>query len=91
MERMKFNHEISLTDIMPIGIRYYFDFENGYRASVIKTLYSQGGDQGLWELAVFWEDKIYYEHPVLNGDVKGYLSDYEVAELLYQIKNPNLS
>ena len=46
MERMKFNHEISLTDIMPIGIRYYFDFENGYRASVIKTLYSQGGDQG---------------------------------------------
>ena len=63
--------------------RWYF--ENGYGASVIRNTASIGYDQGLYELAVLQNDRIYYESPITD-DVIGYLTPRQVAVLLKQIK-----
>ncbi len=72
------------------GIQYVFKFPNDYGASVIKTRYSYGSEQDLWEMALifFNEDGSFdltYERD-FDDDVKGYLTDDEVVELLEKIK-----
>lgn len=65
--------------------RIYFD--NGYGASVVSHTFSYGGKSGLYELAVLDKDgEIHYDNPVAGGDVKGYLTEEEVTELLIQIQ-----
>lgn len=65
--------------------RIYFD--NGYGASVVSHTFSYGGKSGLYELAVLDSDgEIHYDNPVAGGDVKGYLTEEEVTELLIQIQ-----
>lgn len=71
--------------IMPYGIKYRFQFENGYGASVIKHLGSYGFDEDLWEIATTKDEKLYYCE-LLDHDVKGYLTDEQVKEYLYKIK-----
>jgi hypothetical protein len=61
-------------------------FDNGYGASVVKTPYSYGGDRGLYELAVLKDDELHYDNPVANGDVRGFLTEDAVTELLIQIQ-----
>ena len=70
---------------VPMGIRYAFKADNGYGASIIQSMYSYGGDQGLWELAVL-DDKreLCYDTPITNN-VIGYLEEDEVNELLKRI------
>jgi len=70
---------------VPMGIRYAFKADNGYGASIIQSMYSYGGDQGLWELAVL-DDKgeLCYDTPITNN-VIGYLEEDEVNELLKKI------
>jgi hypothetical protein len=63
---------------------YRFKFENNYGASVIRGFYSYGGNQGLYELAVLYEDDITYNTEITN-DVEGYLTGKEVVKLLNQI------
>ena len=69
------------------GIHYFFDFKNGWGASVIKFYGSYGYEQDLWELAVLKNKELHYDNPVANGDVCGYLTDKEVNRLLRQIEN----
>ena len=68
---------------------YRFKFENGYGASVVKSRYTYGGLQDLWELAVIsWVDDewgLNYDTPITD-DVEGYLTDEDVRGLLGQIK-----
>lgn len=69
------------------GVQYHYKAENGYGASIIQTIYSYGGNQGLWELAVLDSDgEITYNTSITN-DVLGYLSEEEVNETLEKIKN----
>lgn len=68
------------------GIHYVFTFDNGYKASVIKTRYSYGSDKDLWELAVIKDDRLHYDNSVAQGDVRGYLTDKEVNNLLREIE-----
>ena len=97
--KIKFNHKISGTHkrfkkmgkvlgLLPKG--YIFFFKNGYGASVIKHLYSYGGTKNLWKLAVITGTldcyNIDYNNSVANGDVRGYLTKQEVAQLLEEIK-----
>jgi len=74
------------------GIHKIYRFENNYGASVVQFSHSDGGDQGLWELAVIkfesadngsWS--VDYETPV-TGDVIGYLNEDEVELYLEQIE-----
>ena len=69
------------------GVMSRIQFENGYGASVVKTPYTYGGRDGLYELAVLDSDgKLTYETPITN-DVEGYLSEEDVTELLQKIES----
>jgi len=69
------------------GAQYRYRFPNGWGASVVCNRYSYGGERGLWELAVLGQDgDLNYVHPVSEGDVRGYQTDADIAELLKQIK-----
>ncbi len=68
------------------GVRAVMQFENGYRASVIRTAYSYGGDRGLYELAVMDSEGLVYDTPITN-DVEGYLSEADVDRLLGEIRD----
>lgn len=74
------------------GTQEIYRFDNGYGAIKIKTHYSYGGDEGLWEIAVikFTDDypdgfKLCYDTPV-TSDVLGHLNYYEAQVVLQQIK-----
>ena len=68
------------------GIQYKYYADNGYGASIVQTLYSYGGKQGLWELAVLdSNEQITYNTPITD-DVLGYLTEEEVNETLKKIK-----
>lgn len=70
------------------GVQKVYRFPNEYGASVIRTSFSYGADEGLWEVAVVkWNGddfKLTYETPI-TGDVLGRLTDEEVQETLKQI------
>lgn len=73
-------------DVMS-GKRVTIHFENGYGASIVSHDFSYGGKDGLYELAVLYNNEIHYDNPVANGDVIGYLTENEVTNLLEQIQN----
>jgi hypothetical protein len=72
-------------DTHGFGPRVRVTFENGYGASVVRNMYSYGGSEGLWELAVLGlEGGLTYETPVTD-DVIGHLDGGEVIEKLREI------
>lgn len=92
MERFKNYLLRQWYDTFDEGIHKIYKFPNKYGASVVKTRFTYGGDQDLWELAVLKFDdksdkyKLAYDTPITNN-VLGYLSDEEVENILEQIKN----
>lgn len=76
------------------GIQYLFKFDNGYGGSVIKHYGSYGSNEDLWELAVVKytnpdsvdQFELVYDTDITD-DVKGYLTDYDVVDLLSQIRD----
>ena len=68
------------------GITSRIHFQNGYGASVVKHDFSYGGKEGLYELAVLFENEIHYDNPVAEGDVRGYLTEEEVSKLLIELQ-----
>jgi hypothetical protein len=69
------------------GKRCGINFDNGYGASVVSHTRSYGGNEGLYELAVLFDNEIHYDNPIAMGDVRGYLTEEEVTELLIEIQN----
>ena len=68
-----------------IGVKARINFDNGYGASVVKSPYSYGGNQGLYELAIIKDDAICYDTPITD-DVLGYLTEDQVSDYLCQIQ-----
>ena len=73
-----------------LGHQYIFRFPNNYGASVIKNVGSYGNAQDLWEMALIFFDEdgdwhLTYERDFYD-DVKGYLTDDNIIELLEKIK-----
>lgn len=70
------------------GEQWEFELDNKYGASVIKCDYSYGGREGLFELAVLYDNDLCYSTPITD-DVIGYLTDDEVSDLLDRIEQLN--
>lgn len=67
------------------GEQHIYAFPNTRKASVIRSQWSYGGDEGLWELAVLDKDhSLDYSTPITD-DVIGRLDDAGVAEILQRI------
>jgi hypothetical protein len=67
------------------GIVSRTKFDNGYEVSVVKSEYTYGGKDGLYELAVFKNGEICYDTPITD-DVIGYLTTQEVTDIMEQIQ-----
>lgn len=72
------------------GERATVFFENGYGASIIRNIFSYGGDQGLYELALLKGEsikdfEICYTTEITD-DVIGHLTTEKVSDLLEQIQ-----
>jgi hypothetical protein len=67
------------------GIVSRTQFDNGYEASVVKSEYTYGGKDGLYELAVFKDGEICYDTPITN-DVIGYLRPEDVTDVMAKIQ-----
>jgi hypothetical protein len=67
------------------GEQLIVTFANGYGASCVRSQFSYGGEQGLWEVAVLDKDgRLTYATPV-SDDVIGHLEVEEVVDVLRQI------
>lgn len=78
--------ELIETNITSNGTRRVFKAKNGFGASVID--YGYGAEEGLYEVAVLrfnGDDYAITYNTVITGDVVGYLTEEEVAELLKRI------
>lgn len=75
-----------MTDPFMSGKKSRIYFDNGYGASIVSHTFSYGGKSGLYELAVLKDDEIHYDNPVADGDVRGFLTENAVTELLLQIQ-----
>ena len=69
-----------------VGIQARIFFDNGYGASVIRSPYSYGGNQDLYELAITKDNNLCYDTPITD-DVLGYLTEDDVTKYLGQIQN----
>ena len=66
---------------------YSTTFENGYEVSIIRSLYSYGGENGLYEVAVLNKNKRFIYSKFDTHDVLGFLNYNEVEQTLNNIKN----
>lgn len=66
------------------GTQDIYEFPNGYSASVVRTPYSYGGEDGLFELAVLHGGSIMYDTPITD-DVLGHLTAADVQAKLADI------
>lgn len=67
-------------------IRYVYIASNGYKASIVQSPMSYGGNVGLYELAVMdQEENILYDTPITN-DVLGWLTVEEVNTVIAEIE-----
>lgn len=64
--------------------QWWFSFPNDLCASVLRGSTTYGGRQGLFELAVMFGGRCYYDTPV-TSDVLGHLNESEVLSTLDRI------
>jgi hypothetical protein len=71
------------------GVHSKLSFDNGYGVSVVRTSWTYGGSDGLYELAVLDEhgQLTYNTSDWGTNDVIGYLSEEEVSDIMEQVQN----
>lgn len=67
------------------GVWARMSFDNGYGVSVIRTFFSFGGQEGLFELAVTSGGRLTYGTPVTD-DVEGFLTEQDVTNLMAKVQ-----
>lgn len=75
------------TNTLTEGVRSRMMFDNGYGISVIKSKYSYGGKDGLYEMGILdSEGDICYNTPITDNGVIGYLREEDVTEGMKRIQ-----
>jgi hypothetical protein len=69
------------------GEQALVEYANGYGASIIKTPYSYGGKDDLYELAVLGKDGYIDYTTGITDDVLGHLTEENVLEYLEKIRS----
>ncbi len=84
---IKFEDLVFKSHPLGFGEQAVLNFANGYGVSVVfgNIFYSNGIDT--YELAVLKNDKLDYDNPVADGDVRGHLKKDELMDLINQVKN----
>lgn len=90
-KKLKFNKDLKSYLEDTYGYQWIFKFDNGYGASVINNFMCHVDEKGLFELAVIEFDEdgdidLCYDTEITDN-VIDYLSNEEVMELLYKIKD----
>lgn len=85
MKKIKFEDLVFNAHPNGLGTQAKLYFDNGYCVSVIfgDIYYSNGFDT--YELAVLKDDKLHYDNPVADGDVRGYLTKDELVKLINKV------
>jgi hypothetical protein len=87
---MKFEDLTFESDDYHTGINAHHIFDNHYGVSIIKSPYSYGGKQGLYELAILVmkpEDKyseLCYDTHITN-DVMGHLTPENITDIMKEV------
>ena len=68
------------------GVMSRIKFENGYGASVVKSEYTYGGKDGLYEIAVLDSDGNLTYATSVTDDVIGYLRPEDVTDVMAKIQ-----
>jgi hypothetical protein len=68
------------------GVMSRIQFDNGYGASVVKSEYTYGGKDGLYELAVLDSDGNLTYATSVTDDVIGYLRPEDVTDVMAKIQ-----
>lgn len=68
----------------PNGIKYRIYYANRYGVSLIKTDYSHGGDQELWEMAVLKDDKLCFDTHIASRTI-GFLTEEDIISLCKKV------
>jgi hypothetical protein len=66
------------------GEAWEIRFCNGYGASIVRSKYSYGGSEGLFEVAILKDGSLYFSTPITN-DILGWLTEEEVNEICKKI------
>jgi hypothetical protein len=74
-----------LVDEVMNGVQVLFKFPNGYGASMVRSDYTYGGSEGLWEIAIMFEGDIVYDTPIAS-DVIGYLDNTAADRVLKNVE-----
>ena len=72
-------------EIDPNGIQARHDFKNGFGVSVIKTLFSYGRDNDLYEVGIMEDGRLTYSTEITQ-DVLGYQSEADIDEILKRVE-----
>lgn len=74
--------------------QWWYEFENGLSASVVRGSTTLGGRKGLFEVGILIMDSCYGGTPLSSDGVIGYLTEDEVVSTLNRIsrlvENPNV-
>lgn len=69
------------------GKRAVLNFDNGYGVSVITGPHYYTHELCPYELAILKNGSIDYDHPEAHGDVRGYLTEQEVSDIMDKVIN----
>ena len=65
---------------------YTTTFKNGYGVSIIRSLYSYGGNEGLYEIAITNKSGEIIYDKFESHDVLGFLDEHEVEQVINEVK-----
>lgn len=68
-----------------MGYQHILDLNNGFKLSILKTPFSYGSNEGLFEIGLIRNGELVHHAP-WDDQVKGFLSDADVFDWIERLK-----